>query len=129
MPIVEGVAFSDATPKDVIDLFLWSAKCDVKPILRITMDDGQVIRGRLATTRPPGSNPTLYQPGIYTGTRNSTGFIPVETEKIARIEHNNKQNGGVLYDGIPFEAVLATSLSLQQIEIELNRKETNANHP
>lgn len=129
MPIVEGVAFSDATSKDVIDLFLWSDKQDPKPILKVTMDDGKSIRGRLGATRPPGSNPTLYQPGVYTGTRNSSGFVTIETENIARIEYSNKQNGGVLYDGIPFEAVLATSLSLQQIEIELNRKETNANHP
>jgi hypothetical protein len=50
--------------------------------------------------------------------------FPMDTETILEIRYSNKQDGGVLYDGIPFESVLATSLSLQQIETELNRKET-----
>ena len=120
MPIVEGVAFSDATPKDVIDLILWAKKQTPNPIMRITMDDGTVKRGRFGAITIP--NGTLYQAGIFTGTRNSSGFELLDTDKITRIEHNNKQNGGVLYDGIPFEAVLATSLSLQAIETELKGK-------
>lgn len=121
MPIVESIAFPDGTPKDVIDLILWAKKQDPNPILKITMDDGTVRRGRFGAITVP--NGKLYNPGIYTGTRNSSGFMPLETDKIDRIEYNNKQNGGTLYDGLPFESVLATSLSLQAMANELKDKE------
>jgi hypothetical protein len=125
MPIVQGssggIVFPDATPKDVIDVFMWAKKQDPKPIMKITMDDGTEHRGRFGAITVP--NGKLYSPGIYTGTRNSSGFMVLETDKIDRIEYNNKQNGGVLYDGLPFESVLATSLSLQALATELKNKE------
>lgn len=118
MPIVEGVAFPDDTPANLINALLWAADNEVR--VRITWEGA--IR----------SDGTLLKPGYLVKVGDSLKLLhfqerradqpfdaPIRLDGITKVECTNKLDGDVLYDGVPFESVLATSLSLQKIAREL----------